>query len=95
MFLLLLCNAIMLLHTVIILFLVAPSTLVSFTGKNRRADLIIKPKEDFYLALQQSRQTRQAVEQVTFEFRTATIEAVVLSSRTEDGSGNLGVFWVS
>ena len=78
----------------IILFLVAPSTLVSFTGKNRRADLIIKPKEDFYLALQQSRQTRQ-VEQVTFQFRTATIEAVVLSSRTEDGSGNLGVFWVS
>ncbi|XP_065886218.1 neurexin-1b-like [Dysidea avara] len=73
--------------------LLAPSTLVSFTGKNRRADLIIKPKEDFYLALQQSRQTRQAVEQVTFEFRTATIEAVVLSSRTEDGSGNLGVFW--
>ena len=79
----------------IILFFVAPSTLVSFAGNNRKADLIIKPKEDFYLALQQSRQTRQGVEQVTFKFRTTTLEAVVLSSRTEDGSGNLGVFWVS
>lgn len=72
----------------------APSTLVSFTGNNREADLIIELKKDFYLALEQSRHTRQE-EQVSFEFRTTVLEAVVLSSRVEGESGNLGVFWVS
>jgi len=72
----------------------APSTVVSFTGNNREVDLIIEPEEDFYLALLHSRQTRLE-EQVTFEFRTTILEAVVLSSKIEDGSGNLGVFWVS
>ncbi|XP_065883790.1 uncharacterized protein [Dysidea avara] len=71
----------------------APSSLVSFTGNNREADLIIEPGEDFYLALKQSRHTRQDVEQVTFQFRTTNLEAVVLSSKIEDSNGNLGVFW--
>lgn len=70
-------------------------TTVGFTGQ---ANLIVEAKDDFFIAIQQSRQklkaTKPDVDQVvSFSFRSTTEEAVLLSAAASQDS--LRVFWVS
>ena len=70
-------------------------TTVGFTGQ---ANLIVEPKDDFFIATQHSRHKLKATEPdveqvVSFRFRSTTEEAVLLSAAIQ--SNSLRVFWVS